>query len=171
MKYYVKYIYNLEIRCYNKNSFKYLLKMEGYNMILERIAIIVLVVQAGLMVMQNPENEVTTVTEVNENYCCFCDDNELTTKQKCQELLWKVLTDEKNWLDDGMITKEVYELQIQPFNKALEYIETATEEEIQEVYTELLLTNLDWLEEDKAVGKEIDEGFYDYIISELEKYN
>lgn len=141
-------------------------------MVLERIAItVLLVMQAGLTTIQSPKNEVTIVTEVSEDYCCFCDDDELTTKQKCEELLWKALTDEKNWLDDGIITKEVYELQIEPFNKALNYLETATEEEIQKVYTELLLANLDWLEEDKAAGEEIDEGFYDYISSELKKYD
>lgn len=141
-------------------------------MILERIVItILLVMQAGLTVIQTPKNEVTIVAEVNKDYCCFCDDDELTTKEKCEELLWKALTDEKNWLDDGIITQEVYELQVEPFNKALDYLETASEEEIQKIYNELLLANLDWLEEDKAAGEEIDEGFYDYISSELEKYN
>lgn len=141
-------------------------------MILERIAVtILLVMQTGLTVIQSPKNEVTIVAEVNEDYCCFCDDDELNTKEKCEELLWKALTDEKNWLDDGIITQEVYELQIEPFNKALDYLETASEEEIQKTYKELLLANLDWLEEDRAAGEEIDEGFYDYISSELEKYN
>lgn len=141
-------------------------------MILERIAItILLVMQTGLAVIQSPKNEVTIVVEVNEDYYCFCDDDELTMKEKCEELLRKALTDEKNWLDDGIIPKEAYELQIEPFNKALDYLEIASEEEIQKIYKELLLANLDWLEEDKAAGEEIDEGFYDYINSELEKYN
>lgn len=124
---------------------------------------------AGVTEIQNPKKDATIVAE---DYCCFCDDDyELTTKEKCEELLWKALTDEKNWLDDGIITKEVYELQIEPFNKALDYLEIASVDEIEKVYNELLLTNLDWLEEDKAAGEEIDEGFYAYIISEIEHAN
>lgn len=149
-------------------------------MILGRTVLaILLAMQVGLVpVAQAPENEVTIDTttnnyQTNEDYCNFCDDHELTTKEKCEELLWKCLTDEKNWLDDGIITKEVYELQIEPFNEALDYLElgTATDEEIEELYKQFLLANLDWLEEDKAAGEEIDEGFYDYISSELKKYN
>lgn len=111
------------------------------------------------------KQEATTVAK--EEYCCFCDEQELSTKQKCEELLWKCLTDEKNWLDEGIISYEVYILQVEPFNKALDYLEIASEQEIKSVYNDLLLANLDWLEEDKAAGEEIDEAFYDYIISEI----
>ncbi len=116
-----------------------------------------------------PQEEATIVAE--EDYCCFCDEHELSTKEKCEELLWKCLTDEKNWLDEGIISEEVYTLQVEPFNKALDYLENASEQEIEKIYNELLLTNLDWLEEDKANGEEIDEAFYDYIISEINVTN
>lgn len=114
--------------------------------------------------------QVTKVEEVdNDEYCCFCDDRELTTREKCEELLWKCLTDEKNWLDDGEITEETYQLQIEPFNAALNYLPFASDEVVECMYKELLWANLDWLEEDKAIGYEIDEVFYDYLIEELSK--
>lgn len=116
-------------------------------------------------VREIPQKEATIVAE--EEYCCFCDEHELSIKEKCEELLWKCLTDEKNWLDDGIISKEVYELQVEPFNKALDYLEIASEQEVKEMYEELLSANLDWLEEDKANGADIDTGFYNYIISEI----
>lgn len=132
----------------------------------------ILAVFSVAAVLRQPTNEVETINEI-DIYCSFCDEHELATKEKCEELLWKALTDEKNWLDDGIITEEVYELQIEPFNKALDYLELGilTDEEIEDIYKELLLANLDWLEEDKAAGEEIDEGFYDYIRSELENNN
>lgn len=115
-------------------------------------------------------DQTTSIEEVGENdYCCFCDDRELTTREKCEELLWKCLTDEKNWLDDGEITEETYKLQIEPFNAALNYLPFASDEVVECMYEELLWANLDWLEEDKAIGYEIDEGFYDYLIEELSK--
>ncbi len=127
---------------------------------------ILAVMELGMTSIEKiPQKEARIVAE--ENYCCFCDEHELSTKEKCEELLWKCLTDEKNWLDEGIISEEVYELQIEPFNKALDYLETASEQEIKEMYKELLLANLDWLEEDKANGEDIDDGFYDYIISEI----
>ncbi len=107
--------------------------------------------------------------EETEDYCCFCDNRELTTREKCEELLWKCLTDEKNWLDNGEITNETYQLQIEPFNAALNYLPFASDEVVDCMYKDLLLANLDWLEEDKAVGYEIDEGFYDYIVEELSR--
>lgn len=112
---------------------------------------------------------VTEVTEEvgQDNFCCFCDDHELTTREKCEELLWKCLTDEKNWLDDGEITEETYQLQIEPFNAALDYLPFASDEVVDCIYKDLLWANLDWMDEDKAFGDEIDEGFYDYIIDEL----
>lgn len=111
---------------------------------------------------------------VEEEVCCcnFCDGHELTTKEKYEELLWKALTDEKNYLEDGIITKEVYELQIEPFNKALDYLEEENleEEKVSEMYYELLQANLDWLAEDEAAGEEIDEGFRTYIENEIAAY-
>lgn len=101
--------------------------------------------------------------------CCFCDGHELTTSEKYEELLVKILTDEKNWLDDGKITKEVYELQIEPVNLALNYLESATDDEIKVFYKEILLLNLDWLDSDMEAGEKIDEGFYKYLEKELEK--
>ena len=142
----------------------------GYDMIgmIGRLAFTVMaVMELGVApVKEIPQEKATIVA--SEDYCCFCDDHELSTKEKCEELLWKCLTDEKNWLDEGTISEEVYKLQIEPFNKALDYLENASEEDIKQMYVELLLANLDWLEEDKAMGEEIDEGFYAYIISEIE---
>lgn len=139
--------------------------MEGKVMVGRTIIGVLLVVLT--VAFQQPMSEVAIDAETNYEYCNFCDDHELTTKEKCEELLWKCLTDEKNWLEEGIITREVYELQVEPFNKALDYLSIASDEEIEEIYNELLLANLDWLEEDKASGEEIDEAFYDYIISEL----
>ncbi len=123
-------------------------------------------------IVSEPQREVQCVNvaeEVAEDYCSFCDGHELTTREKCEELLWKCLTDEKNWLDDGEITEETYQLQIEPFNAALNYLPFASDTVVDCMYEELLLANLDWLEEDKASGYEIDEGFYEYIIEELSK--
>ncbi len=129
---------------------------------------ILAVMELGMAVVREiPQAEATIVAE--EDYCCFCDEQELSIKEKCEELLWKSLTDEKNWLDEGIISEEVYKLQVEPFNKALDYLEIASEQEKEEMYRELLLANLDWLEEDKANGEDIDVGFYDYIISEINK--
>lgn len=117
-----------------------------------------------------PVSQVTSIEDVDEHDdCSFCDDRELTTREKCEELFWKCLTDEKNWLDDGEITEETYQLQIEPFNAALNYLPFASDEVVDCMYEELLLANLDWLSEDKALGYEIDEGFYDYLIEELSK--
>ena len=44
-----------------------------------------------------------------------------------------------------------------------------SDEVVECMYKELLWANLDWLEEDKAIGYEIDEVFYDYLIEELSK--
>lgn len=114
--------------------------------------------------------QVTSIGDVEDDkYCCFCDGRELSTREKLEELLWKCLTDEKNWLDDGEITEETYQLQIEPFNAALNYLPFASDEVVDCMYADLLWANLDWLEEDKAMGDEIDEGFYEYITSELSK--
>lgn len=101
--------------------------------------------------------------------CQFCNESKLTNRQKCEELLVKMLTDEQNWLDEGIITKEVYELQIVPFNKALNYLEVASDEDANSLYVEMLFLNLDWLEEDKAAGEQIDQAFYTYIEEELNR--
>lgn len=114
--------------------------------------------------------QVTSIEAIDDNdYCYFCDDRELTTREKIEELLWKCLTDEKNWLEDGEITEETYQLQIEPFNAALNYLPFASDEVVDCMYEELLWANLDWLEEDKAIGYEIDEGFYEYLTDELSK--
>lgn len=131
-----------------------------------RMVVTILALVGMTTIGQVPQKEATTVAK--EDYCSFCDEHELSTKEKCEELLWKCLTDEKNWLDEGIISEEVYTLQVEPFNKALDYLEIASEEEIVHIYNEILLANLDWLEEDKAAGEEIDEAFYDYIISEIQ---
>lgn len=115
--------------------------------------------------------EVQAENIIYEEACCFCDGHELTNRERCEELLVKILTDEKNWLDDGLISKEVYELQIKPVNKALDYLETASEEEVDILYKEILLLNSDWLEADLEAGEEIDEGFYQYIEEELKRIN
>lgn len=104
-----------------------------------------------------------------EEDCCFCDDHELTNKERCEELLVKIQTDTQNALDDGLIIEETYDLNIRLTNEALDYLETACEEEVDILYKVILLLNMDWLESDIEAGKEIDEGFYDYIEEELER--
>lgn len=106
-----------------------------------------------------------------ERECCpFCDGDELTTKQKYEELLVKALTDEKNLLDDGYITKEVYKLQCEPFEEALYSLESATDEEVLEGYKDILCYFLDEILEEEATGEAIDQDFLDYILEEMEKY-
>lgn len=140
------------------------------------IIMMVAMISSQSAIELNPLSQHEMVTQVacieeeeTDDYCCFCDDHELTTREKCEELLWKCLTDEKNWLDDGEITEETYQLQIEPFNAALSYLPFASDEVVDCMYEELLLANLDWLEEDKAIGYEIDEGFYDYLVEELSR--
>lgn len=102
-----------------------------------------------------------------EEDCAFCDGHELTMKEKYEELIVKALIDEKNLLDDGIITKEVYSLQCEPFEKALDDLESATDEEILEDYKAILIYFFDQLSEYEADGEEIDKGFEEYIIGEI----
>ena len=116
------------------------------------------------------ENIVETIVVCpEEEECGFCDGHELTNKERCEELLVKILTDTQNALDDGLIIEETYDLNIRLTNEALDYLETACEEEAEILYKVVLLLNMDWLESDIEAGKEIDEGFYDYIEEELER--
>lgn len=102
-----------------------------------------------------------------EEDCAFCDGHELTMKEKYEELIVKALIDEKNLLDDGIITKEVYSLQCEPFEKALDDLESATDEEILEGYKSILIYFFDQLSEYEADGEEIDKGFEEYIMGEI----
>lgn len=111
---------------------------------------------------KNPENNF-------DGECPFCDGDELTLKEKYEELIVKALIDEKNLLDDGFITKEVYRLQCKPFEEALNSLETVTEEEIKEGYQSILLYFFDQLSEEEAAGEAIDEGFLQYVIEQMEE--
>lgn len=106
-----------------------------------------------------------------EECCPFCDGDELTLKEKYEELLVKALTDEKNLLDDGYITKEVYRLQCKPFKKALKKLDRATDEEVLEGYKWILCYFLNETLEEEAAGEEIDEDFLTYILEEMEAYD
>lgn len=114
----------------------------------------------------------TKPTEIiHSEDCPFCDGHELTVKEKCEELIVKALTDEDNLLADGFITKEVYLLQCEPFEKALDRLEVASEQETLEIYKWILWCHFDEVCEEEADGEVIDEEFLDYIIQEIEKYN
>lgn len=108
--------------------------------------------------------------QLQEEECPFCDGDELTVKEKYEELLVKALTDEQNMLDDGIITKEVYCLQCKPFEKALKQLNNATEEEILEGYQSILLYFYDETMEEEAGGEEIDKEFLQYIEEQMEQY-
>lgn len=110
------------------------------------------------------------ISQYEEDGCSFCDGDELTLREKCEELLYKVLIDEKNLLDDGVITEEVYHLQCEPFEKWLDRLETLPEEELQKEYIAILEYHLDKVAEEWTDGKEVDEYFFAYIVQELEKY-
>lgn len=110
------------------------------------------------------------ISQYEEDGCSFCDGDELTLREKCEELIVKALTDEKNLLDDGVITEEVYHLQCEPFEKWLDRLETLPEEELQKEYIAILEYHLDKVAEEWADGKEVDEYFFAYIVQELEKY-
>lgn len=127
----------------------------------------------GMSTMQETPNEKQSITEeilvYDEEDCYFCDGHELTNKERCEELLVKIQTDTQNALDDGLILEETYDLNIRLTNEALDYLETACEEEIDILYKVVLLLNEDSLEKDIEAGKEIDEGFYQYIEEELKR--
>ena len=108
-------------------------------------------------------------SKINYESCSFCDENELTMKEKYEELIHKALTDEKNLLYDGIISEKVYNLQCEPFEKALDNLESATDEEILEGYKSILIYFFDELSEYEAEGEEIDEEFKEYIMDEIER--
>lgn len=108
-----------------------------------------------------------SISENNSENCTFCDGDELTMREKCEELIWKALTDEKNLLDDGIISEEIYTIQCAPFEKALDELETATDEEVEERYKWILVYFFDELSEYEADGEEIDKNFQEYIIDEI----
>lgn len=105
-----------------------------------------------------------------DGICPFCDGDELTLKEKYEELIVKALIDAENRLDDGFITKEVYLLQCEPFEKALDSLDSATEEEIRKGYESILIYFFDELSEEEAEGEEIDEEFLQYLLEQLEEY-
>ena len=104
-----------------------------------------------------------------DGQCPFCDGDELTLKEKYEELLVKALIDADNLLDDGFITKELHRLQCKPFEEALNSLESATEEEIKEGYQSILLYFFDQLSEEEATGEAIDEEFLQYVIEQMEE--
>lgn len=108
--------------------------------------------------------------QLQEEECPFCDGDELTLEEKYEELLVKALIDEQNMLDDGIITREVYRLQCEPFQKALTQLKNATEEEILEGYQSILLYFYDETMEEEASGEVIDEDFLQYIEEQMEEY-
>ncbi len=114
----------------------------------------------------------TTQTTKIENFseeedCHFCDGEELTLKEKCEELIVKALTDEANLLADGYISKEVYLLQCEPFEEALDRIEVASEKELLEEYQSILLYHFDEICEEEADGMDVDVEFFNYILLEI----
>lgn len=122
-----------------------------------------------LLMFSMPINnsEVSPIVEANES--CFCDGHELSTREKYEELLIKYWIDTDNLLADGKISKETYEIQMEQINNALDISEIASDEEVENLYVEFLLTNLDWLENDLEAGEEVDMDFYNYLVEELEK--
>ena len=138
------------------------------------LAILLITVVSYLLLVESSHATSCESSKVNipkfdyQEDCTFCDSNELTMKEKCEELVVKALTDEKNLLDDGIITKEVYKLQCEPFEKIFDELEYSSEEQILETYEQILLYNFDQLSEYEACGEEIDEEFWNYIIEEID---
>ncbi len=138
------------------------------------LAILLITVVSSLLLVESSHATSCESSKVNipkfdyQEDCTFCDSNELTMKEKCEELVVKALTDEKNLLDDGIITKEVYKLQCEPFEKIFDELEYSSEEQILETYEQILLYHFDQLSEYEACGEEIDEEFWNYIIEEID---
>ena len=138
------------------------------------LAILLITVVSSLLLVESSHATSCESFKVNipkfdyQEDCTFCDSNELTMKEKCEELVVKALTDEKNLLDDGIITKEVYKLQCEPFEKIFDELEYSSEEQILETYEQILLYHFDQLSEYEACGEEIDEEFWNYIIEEID---
>lgn len=132
---------------------------------------VLLVVSTMLLISKHAIACESSENDYQANYdacCTFCDGDELTIKEKYEELIVKALTDEKNMLDDGIITEHVYNLQCEPFEKALDSLENATDEEIEEGYKSILIYFFDQTSEYEADGEEIDEEFLQYIMDEIE---
>ena len=138
------------------------------------LAILLITVVSSLLLVESSHATSCESSKVNipkfdyQEDFTFCDSNELTMKEKCEELVVKALTDEKNLLDDGIITKEVYKLQCEPFEKIFDELEYSSEEQILETYEQILLYHFDQLSEYEACGEEIDEEFWNYIIEEID---
>lgn len=168
------HIYIIGIICYNK---VYAIFIREDNMMKKGqriLAILLITIVSSLLLVKSSHVTACESSNVNipsadyQEECTFSDSNELTTKEKCEELAVKALTDEKNLLDDGIITKEVYKLQCQPFEKILDDLQSASNEKIFETYKQLLLYYFDELSEYKAYGEEIDEEFWNYIMEEID---
>lgn len=136
-----------------------------------RRTLLLLVTNILLLAPQTVDCGKEVVNDCYEIDCPFCDGDELTLEQKYEELLVKALIDEDNLLADGYITEEVYKLQCEPFEEALYHLESASEEEILEGYKGILNYFLNEMSEDEASGMEIDEGFLQYILEEMEEYD
>ena len=67
------------------------------------------------------------------------------------------------------ISYETYELQRTPFMVQIESLETASDEEILDGYSSLLIYLYDIMEEDLAADYEIDQELYDFVLNEIEE--
>lgn len=130
--------------------------------------VVIITLLIGKRAIACKASEVNNIPEISyEEECTFCDGDELTMKEKCEELIWKALTDEKNLLDDGIVTKELYLLQCEPFETALDKLETASDEEVRYYYEWILYYFYGHLSEYEADGEEIDKDFENYIMEEI----
>lgn len=168
------HIYIIGIICYNK---VYAIFIREDNMMKKGqriLAVLLITIVSSLLLVKSSHVTACESSNVNipsadyQEECTFSDSNELTTKEKCEELVVKALTDEKNLLDDGIITKEVYKLQCEPFEQILDELEYASEEQILETYKQILLYHFDQLSEYEACGEEIDKDFWNYIMEEID---
>lgn len=131
------------------------------------IALTAILVTSTFLLIKN-HAVACSISENNYENCTFCDGDELTMREKCEELIWKALTDEKNLLDEGIVSEEIYTIQCAPFEEALDELETATDEEVEERYKWILIYFFDELAEYEADGEEVDEEFLYYIRKEIE---
>lgn len=169
----MEHIYIIRIICYNK-VYAIFIREDNIMRKGQRIvAILLITVVSSLLLVKSSHAtacESSSVSMPENNYqedCTFCGSDELTMKEKCEELVVKALTDEKNLLDDGIITKEVYELQCEPFEEILDELEVASNEQVLEIYKQILLYHFDQLSEYEAYGEEIDKEFWNYIMEEI----
>ena len=168
------HIYIIGIICYNK---VYAIFIREDNMMKKGqriLAVLLITIVSSLLLVKSSHVTACESSNVNipsadyQEECTFSDSNELTTKEKCEELVVKALKEEKNLLDDGIITKEVYKLQCEPFEQILDELEYASEEQILETYKQILLYHFDQLSEYEACGEEIDKDFWNYIMEEID---